>query len=183
MFETAMQEMVNLGHDINPEHWTEGERGFSNVCLNCGRVIGVLKTGELWGTALTGPCPDRRFTVCEHRREPSLEIKAEAGAPKQGHQEVNGMLIFLGFLAISIGTMVVLMHFQLLSGFLVVLARISVGISLVLLILAIFRRRGFKGRLAHAGSYHYVCAAFFCLHVFKAGSRVEDERTGSTAED
>jgi hypothetical protein len=41
IFETALEEMLALGHNINPDYWTQGERGFSNLCVNCGRVIGL----------------------------------------------------------------------------------------------------------------------------------------------
>src|SRR5437879_3000378 len=72
MFETAMQKMVELGHDVNAEHWTGGERGFSNVCLNCGREKGVLKSGHLWGAALNAPCPHQRwYAVSNNKRQPS----------------------------------------------------------------------------------------------------------------
>src|SRR5579863_8049476 len=68
----ATDQMIALGHEINAEHWTPGERGLSNVCLNCGRVVGVTENGELWGTALNGACPDRKYTFVEHNQHDLL---------------------------------------------------------------------------------------------------------------
>jgi hypothetical protein len=150
MFETATHKMVDLGHDINAKYWTSGERGFSNACLNCGRVIGVLKTGDLWGTALNGPCPDQRwYAVSQNRPELSSRTRAHnvAEAPRAEHQALKGMVIFLGLLAAPIVTIAVLVHFRLLSGFLVIFSRITFEITAILLIVAIFRRAGFKPAL------------------------------------
>src|SRR5437879_3000380 len=65
---------------------------------------------------------------------------------------VKGMVLFLGFLAILITAVAVLVHFHLLSGFLVVFARIGLAISAILLIVAIFRRAGFKPALLMLGA-------------------------------
>jgi len=147
-FETAIQKVAEFGHDIKQEHWTQGERGFSNVCLNCGRVIGVLNTGDLWGTALNGPCPDQRWHAVskQTRRESSPGASAGdvAGVEPSKHQTIKGLVLFLGLLAIPFTFIAVLVHLQLLSGLLVIVARIGLAISVILLIVAVFRRANFR---------------------------------------
>lgn len=159
MFEAAMRQMVELGHDVNAEHWTRGERGFSNVCLNCGRVIGVLKTGELWGTALSAPCPDRKwYTVSKQNRgkpsqepsagrvfieRPQKQITPFTEVPRPKYQTLKRVALLLGVLAIPVVLIAVLVHFQLLSGLMVVLARISLAVCVITLIAAVFVRKGF----------------------------------------
>jgi hypothetical protein len=154
MFEAVMQKMVELGHDVNAEHWTGGERGFSNVCLNCGCEIGVLKSGHLWGAALNAPCPYRRwYAVSNNKNQPSeTRTKNITDVRRPEDQTVKGMVLFLGLLAILITAVAVLVHFHMLSGFLVVFARIGLAISAILLIVAIFRRAGFKPALLMLGA-------------------------------
>jgi hypothetical protein len=121
MLEIATNQIVSLGHEINPEHWTPGEGGLSNVCLNCGLVIGVTKNGDLWGTALNGPCPDRRYQPFAPQRpaqrraiqqqstlreqslpqndlkEPQVLLKSKA---RPGSDSLKGFAIVVGTLAV-----------------------------------------------------------------------------------
>lgn len=188
--DTAMQKGVEFGHDIKQKHWTRGERGFSNACLNCGRVIGVLNTGDLWGTALNGSCPDQRWHAVSKTTRREASPVASSGdvteVEPSKHQTIKGLVLFLCLLAIPLIVISVLVHFQLLSGFLVILARIGLTISAILLIVAVFRRAGIRPVLLMFG--FSICLALLSVWFMspeqrsdwqakeKSAQKIKDER-------
>lgn len=171
MFETALQKMLELGHDVNPDYWTRGERGFSNVCLNCGQIVGVLKTGALWGTAIEGPCPDQRWHSVTNELSSSFGTgKArEADGPK--YKGLQGIGLLLVLLAITVGGIATLANFHLLSSLLLMSARISMAIGSVALVVAIFRLRGFAFVIA---SFVLAVVFFLLADVFMSPEQVAE---------
>src|SRR5712671_3570880 len=48
--EAVSKRVWNLGHSLNPKDWRHGERGYSNVCRDCGLSASfTTASNETWG--------------------------------------------------------------------------------------------------------------------------------------
>ena len=59
-WEAVNKRLWNLGHSLNPKDWRHGERGYSNICRDCGLSVSFTTANhETWGNALIVPCSER----------------------------------------------------------------------------------------------------------------------------
>jgi hypothetical protein len=66
LLEGVNQRLLQLGHTISPQRWQQhGEHSYRNHCLTCNLSVSFTSaTGEIWGSAVEGPCPQtERFAV------------------------------------------------------------------------------------------------------------------------
>jgi hypothetical protein len=64
LLETVNKALQELGHTVSPQRWQQHDRGYRNQCLTCGLAVSfALGTGEMWGSALQGTCPQTERAV------------------------------------------------------------------------------------------------------------------------
>jgi hypothetical protein len=59
-FNDVNTRLSSLGHNIDPNDWRRGQRGYHTTCLSCGSFASfTATTGEMRGDALDGICVER----------------------------------------------------------------------------------------------------------------------------
>jgi hypothetical protein len=59
-FNDVNTRLSSLGHNIDPNDWRQGQRGYHTTCLSCGSFASfTATTGEMRGDALDGICVER----------------------------------------------------------------------------------------------------------------------------
>jgi len=92
LLHTASERAQELGHQLDSTRWKITQRGGSNQCLICGRIVSVtFQPEEIYGTALSAKCDETAFWLRKESGNAQSHTDQHQPAPPSSAANTNSV--------------------------------------------------------------------------------------------